>query len=172
MVFCVLAEFWENYPGKFDVFLWYFFLLENCMCSCTIFGSPTKFMGSCIILVLLENLCSWSIFKKSCFWKKRTDILAKKLTGCFCFYYVVTIHFVVVRHGSNYWESFNRVIGRSWNRICRLWYKNMMFLADIKATLLRRCFNVLMSIQRPYEVDFVHWVSICEIFIAWLFSFI
>ena len=28
-----LVKFWESSPGKFDLFLWYFFLLENFMCS-------------------------------------------------------------------------------------------------------------------------------------------
>jgi len=29
----VLTKFGESSPRKFDLFLWYFFLLENLMCS-------------------------------------------------------------------------------------------------------------------------------------------
>ena len=32
-IICVLTKFWETSPGKFDLFLWYFFLLETVMCS-------------------------------------------------------------------------------------------------------------------------------------------
>ena len=57
-ILCVLTKFLTRSPGKFDLFLWYFFFLEirmcscrilnflpfleNAMCSCTIFGSPGK----------------------------------------------------------------------------------------------------------------------------------
>ena len=70
-VLCVLTKFWTRSPGNFDLFLWYFFLLENRMCSCRIlrklswkfwcvlvrFASPGKFI--CVLvpfLVVLENL--------------------------------------------------------------------------------------------------------------------
>ena len=57
-ILCVLTKFWTRSPGNFDLFLWYFFLLENRTCTCgilrilswkvymcsyTIFGSPKKF---------------------------------------------------------------------------------------------------------------------------------
>ena len=34
-ILCVLTKFWTRSPGKFDLFLLYFFLLENRMCSST-----------------------------------------------------------------------------------------------------------------------------------------
>ena len=36
-IISVITKFWESSPGKFDLFLWYFFLLENLMCSNEIF---------------------------------------------------------------------------------------------------------------------------------------
>ena len=74
-IVCVLTKFQESSTGKFDLSLWYFFLLENRMCSCGIlrilswkfwsvlivhFSSPGKFIYFLIpFLVLLENLmCS------------------------------------------------------------------------------------------------------------------
>ena len=35
-ILCVLTKFWTRSPGNFDLFLWYFLLLENRMCSCGI----------------------------------------------------------------------------------------------------------------------------------------
>ena len=35
-ILCVLTNFWTRFLGKFDLFLLYFFLLENRMCSCEI----------------------------------------------------------------------------------------------------------------------------------------
>ena len=114
----------DKISWKYWSFLWYFFLLENRMCSCRIlrklswkfwcvlvhFASPGKF--TCVLvpfLVLLESLmcsykrimsspgklevfllhpsllenlmCSRNLFKKIL--EKRTDILTKKLVGCF-----------------------------------------------------------------------------------------
>ena len=80
---CVLTKFWTASPGKFDLFLRYFFHLENCMCSCGIlrklswkfwcvlvhFASPGKFLYYfwffwkiwCVLMkeiyLLLENSC-------------------------------------------------------------------------------------------------------------------
>ena len=56
-IICVLTKFWTRSHGKFDLFLRYFLLLENRMCSCRIlrklsckfgcvlvhFASPGKF---------------------------------------------------------------------------------------------------------------------------------
>ena len=88
----VLTKSWESSPGKFDLFVWYFLLLENLKCSneildkiswkiwCVLIhvASPEKFI--CVLgifLILLENLmCSRNLYKKSRSWKKRTDILA------------------------------------------------------------------------------------------------
>ena len=65
---CALTKFWTRSPGKFDLFLWSFFLLENCMCSCGIlrnlswkfwcilvnFASPGKF--TCVLVPFLVLL--------------------------------------------------------------------------------------------------------------------
>ena len=61
-----LTKFWTRSPGNFNLFLWYFFFLENRMCSCRIlrklswkfwcilvhFASRGKF-----ICVLIKELC-------------------------------------------------------------------------------------------------------------------
>ena len=71
-IVCVLTKYWESSPGKFDLkILWYFFLLENLMCSneildklswkfwCVLvhFSFPGKIICALVpFLVLLENL--------------------------------------------------------------------------------------------------------------------
>ena len=57
-IVCVLTKFRENSPGNFYLFLWYFFLLENRMCSCGILRKLSwKFW-----CVLATFCLSWKIY--------------------------------------------------------------------------------------------------------------
>ena len=71
---CCYTKYWESFAGKFNLFSWYFFLLEKRMCFCGIlrilswkflcallrFASPENLCVLVLILVLLENLmCSY-----------------------------------------------------------------------------------------------------------------
>ena len=59
-IVCVVTKFWENFPGEFDLFLQYYFLLENCMFFAQFWeNSPWKFAVLMIYFFLLENrMCS------------------------------------------------------------------------------------------------------------------
>ena len=46
----VLTKFWESSPGKFDLFFWYFFLLENLMCSNEILDNISWKIWSVLII--------------------------------------------------------------------------------------------------------------------------
>ena len=74
-ILCVITKFWTRSPWKFDLFLLYFFLLENCMCSCGIlrklswkfwcvlvhFASPGKFVCVLVLFSILlgKMVCSY-----------------------------------------------------------------------------------------------------------------
>ena len=58
---CVLTKFWTRSHGKFDLFLWYFLLLENRMCSCRILRKLLE------ILMCSNKFClSWKTYMCSC----------------------------------------------------------------------------------------------------------
>ena len=58
----VLTKFWESSPGKFDLFSWLFFLLENLMCSNEIWTrSPRNFD---LFLWYFWRMCSCGILRK------------------------------------------------------------------------------------------------------------
>ena len=66
-IVCVLTKFRENSPGKCDLFLWYFFLLENLMCSNEILDKISGKFWSIFLwyFFLLENrMCSCGILRK------------------------------------------------------------------------------------------------------------
>ena len=61
-ILCVLTKFWARSLGRFDLFLWYFYLLENRMCSCGILKKA--FLE---ILMYSSTFClSWKIYMCSC----------------------------------------------------------------------------------------------------------
>ena len=51
-IVCVLTKFWESSPRKFDLFLWYFCLLENLMCSKEILDKISWKFWSVLIIFL------------------------------------------------------------------------------------------------------------------------
>ena len=66
-ILSVLTKSWESSPGKFDLFLWYFFLLENLLCSKEILDKISWKICDLFLryFLLLENRMFLQNFEKS-----------------------------------------------------------------------------------------------------------
>ena len=137
-------EISTRFPGTFYLFLWYFFLLENSMCSCRILRKLSwKFW--CVLvtfLVLLENLmCSYKRIMSS-YGKFICFLLhSSLLENLMCSRNLLYLKLLLEKKNRYFSKIGRRLFLKSWKQVKMIQFLRLSYCTGLSFTALYHNFG-------------------------------